>query len=165
MGAYSLVMETYVPFSHFVSCIVCNNRNSIGSLNVVLVLSGAEVVVADSPVGRLGLTVCYDLRFPELYQRLRFTENCEVRFETLNLSRCFRCAVSIRSHGTCKSVASMVLWALTCDVVRFCWCHRLLQRPQERLTGSFFFELVLLRRNVMYDQSIHSSLFHSALFL
>jgi predicted amidohydrolase len=32
---------------------------------------GAEVVVADTPVGRLGLTVCYDLRFPELYGALR----------------------------------------------------------------------------------------------
>lgn len=41
--------------------------------------SGTEVVMAESPAGRLGLTVCYDLRFPELYQRLRFTENCEVR--------------------------------------------------------------------------------------
>lgn len=32
---------------------------------------GSQVVVADTPVGRLGLTVCYDLRFPELYSRLR----------------------------------------------------------------------------------------------
>lgn len=32
---------------------------------------GAHVVVADTPVGRLGLTVCYDLRFPELYGALR----------------------------------------------------------------------------------------------
>lgn len=32
---------------------------------------GAQVVVADTPVGRLGMTVCYDLRFPELYSRLR----------------------------------------------------------------------------------------------
>ncbi|MBB2495487.1 carbon-nitrogen hydrolase family protein [Aquipseudomonas ullengensis] len=32
---------------------------------------GGQVVVADTPVGRLGLTVCYDLRFPELYSRLR----------------------------------------------------------------------------------------------
>ena len=32
---------------------------------------GAHVVVADTPVGRLGLTVCYDLRFPELYSALR----------------------------------------------------------------------------------------------
>jgi predicted amidohydrolase len=38
--------------------------------------AGTEVVAADSPAGRLGLTVCYDLRFPELYQRLRFSENC-----------------------------------------------------------------------------------------
>ena len=32
---------------------------------------GSQVVVADTPVGRLGLTVCYDLRFPELYSALR----------------------------------------------------------------------------------------------
>ncbi|CRM24247.1 MULTISPECIES: carbon-nitrogen hydrolase family protein [Pseudomonas] len=32
---------------------------------------GSNVVVADTPVGRLGLTVCYDLRFPELYSELR----------------------------------------------------------------------------------------------
>ncbi len=33
--------------------------------------AGAQVVVADTPVGRLGLSVCYDLRFPELYSHLR----------------------------------------------------------------------------------------------
>ncbi|MEA1607826.1 carbon-nitrogen hydrolase family protein [Pseudomonas spirodelae] len=32
---------------------------------------GNQVVVADTPFGRLGLTVCYDLRFPELYSALR----------------------------------------------------------------------------------------------
>ncbi|WP_282344406.1 carbon-nitrogen hydrolase family protein [Pseudomonas sp. PS02288] len=32
---------------------------------------GGQLVVADTPVGRLGLSVCYDLRFPELYTRLR----------------------------------------------------------------------------------------------
>jgi predicted amidohydrolase len=34
------------------------------------VVPGTEVVVAETPLGRLGLTVCYDLRFPELYRRL-----------------------------------------------------------------------------------------------
>ncbi|WP_070884347.1 carbon-nitrogen hydrolase family protein [Pseudomonas argentinensis] len=32
---------------------------------------GQQLVVADTPVGRLGLTVCYDLRFPEFYGALR----------------------------------------------------------------------------------------------
>lgn len=32
---------------------------------------GARLVLADTPVGRLGLTVCYDLRFPALYSALR----------------------------------------------------------------------------------------------
>ncbi|MCO5585793.1 hypothetical protein L7F22_039729 [Adiantum nelumboides] len=40
--------------------------------------AGSEMVVANTPVGQLGLTVCYDLRFPELYQRLRFEKNAEV---------------------------------------------------------------------------------------
>ncbi len=32
---------------------------------------GAETVVAATPLGRLGLSICYDLRFGELYRRLR----------------------------------------------------------------------------------------------
>lgn len=31
---------------------------------------GGAVVTADTPLGRFGLSVCYDLRFPELYRRL-----------------------------------------------------------------------------------------------
>jgi predicted amidohydrolase len=31
---------------------------------------GDAVVTADTPLGTLGLSVCYDLRFPELYRRL-----------------------------------------------------------------------------------------------
>ncbi len=33
------------------------------------VAPGTEVVVAESPLGKVGLSVCYDLRFPELYRR------------------------------------------------------------------------------------------------
>lgn len=32
--------------------------------------AGSEPVVAEAPFGALGLSVCYDLRFPELYRRL-----------------------------------------------------------------------------------------------
>ncbi len=31
---------------------------------------GDEVVGVDTPAGRVGLSICYDLRFPELYRRL-----------------------------------------------------------------------------------------------
>jgi predicted amidohydrolase len=34
------------------------------------VAPGREPVVVDTPVGRLGLSVCYDVRFPELFRRL-----------------------------------------------------------------------------------------------
>jgi nitrilase len=33
-------------------------------------LAGTDTVVLDTPFGRLGLAVCYDLRFPELFRRL-----------------------------------------------------------------------------------------------
>ena len=32
---------------------------------------GKDVVVVDSPFGRLGLSICYDLRFPELYRAMK----------------------------------------------------------------------------------------------
>ena len=34
------------------------------------IVPGRETVVADTPLGRIGMTVCYDLRFPELYRAL-----------------------------------------------------------------------------------------------
>jgi len=34
------------------------------------VLPGTEIVLAETAVGRVGLSVCYDLRFPELYREL-----------------------------------------------------------------------------------------------
>jgi deaminated glutathione amidase len=34
------------------------------------VAPGRELVLADTPVGKLGMSVCYDMRFPELYREL-----------------------------------------------------------------------------------------------
>jgi nitrilase len=38
---------------------------------------GAKPVLVETPAGRLGLTVCYDLRFPELFRRL-VSEGAEI---------------------------------------------------------------------------------------
>jgi predicted amidohydrolase len=40
-------------------------------LESATVAPGGDLVVVDSPLGRVGLSVCYDLRFPTLYERLR----------------------------------------------------------------------------------------------
>ena len=39
-------------------------------LVAVLLVGGDRAVVAPSPLGGIGMSVCYDLRFPALYQRL-----------------------------------------------------------------------------------------------
>ncbi|KAL4458854.1 hypothetical protein ABPG75_013719 [Micractinium tetrahymenae] len=40
--------------------------------------AGDRLAACDSPAGRLGLSVCYDLRFPEVYQRLAFDYGAQV---------------------------------------------------------------------------------------
>lgn len=40
--------------------------------------AGEDLSVCPSPAGRLGLSVCYDLRFPYLYQKLRYDMGAEV---------------------------------------------------------------------------------------
>jgi hypothetical protein len=63
---------------------------------------GSGVVVADTPVGKLGLTVCYDLRFPGAVQRIARCR-CGVDYRTIGLycgdRRCaLGCADSRAGH-------------------------------------------------------------------
>jgi len=37
-------------------------------------LPGEEIVALETPIGKIGLTTCYDVRFPELYRKLREQE-------------------------------------------------------------------------------------------
>ena len=39
---------------------------------------GGDVVVAETPMARLGLSICYDVRFPELYRQLASRGGAEV---------------------------------------------------------------------------------------
>lgn len=39
---------------------------------------GTGLVACKSPAGRLGLSICYDLRFPEVYQRLTYDLGAEI---------------------------------------------------------------------------------------
>lgn len=54
--------------------------------------SGERVVVADTPCGRLGLAVCYDLRFPELFRSM-----VDAGVEMVSLPAAFT-AVTGRAH-------------------------------------------------------------------
>lgn len=39
---------------------------------------GDEIVVADTPLARIGLSVCYDLRFPEMYREMAVRRGAQV---------------------------------------------------------------------------------------
>lgn len=41
-------------------------------------LCAVQLVACDSPAGKLGVTVCYDLRFPEMYQLLAWHLNAQI---------------------------------------------------------------------------------------
>jgi deaminated glutathione amidase len=43
---------------------------------------GSDVVSADTPMARLGLSICYDVRFPELYRELAAVRGAEVLMVT-----------------------------------------------------------------------------------
>lgn len=53
---------------------------------------GEELLVIDSPFGRLGIAICYDLRFPELFRRL-----LDQRMELLVLPAAFT-AITGKAH-------------------------------------------------------------------
>jgi predicted amidohydrolase len=40
--------------------------------------AGRELVTVDTPLGKLGLSICYDLRFPELYRALTLQHGAEI---------------------------------------------------------------------------------------
>lgn len=60
--------------NHLFDVMVSSDENYFESLSAK---PGTQPVVIDTPFGRLGLSVCYDLRFPELY-RLMLQDGMEI---------------------------------------------------------------------------------------
>ncbi|THG19358.1 hypothetical protein TEA_004035 [Camellia sinensis var. sinensis] len=58
--------------------LISKNWLFINFLCLIIVSLGKDIVAADSPLGRVGLTVCYDMRFPGLYEQLRFNHEAQV---------------------------------------------------------------------------------------
>ncbi len=40
--------------------------------------AGSEIMAVDTSIGRVGLSICYDLRFPELYRKLTLEQGAEI---------------------------------------------------------------------------------------
>ena len=83
----SIPMEASVPYKVRNTCLVYDKEGrqvarydkmhlfnlALGSENFSeerTIEAGDKVVVVDSPYGRIGLSICYDLRFPELYRAM-----------------------------------------------------------------------------------------------
>nr|VZI15546.1 unnamed protein product [Spirometra erinaceieuropaei] len=70
----------------------------------------APVVVRNTPVGTIGLAICYDLRFPELATALRYQGDANVAFSTNACSSCgLRILVKFLSFLTSMHVHIHVL--------------------------------------------------------
>lgn len=65
------------PLTHSLCCHLCCCATVGGAVTCDVGVS-VQLVVCDSPAGRLGLTVCYDLRFPEVYQTLTWAMGAKV---------------------------------------------------------------------------------------
>lgn len=103
--------------------------------HILVMFSGKDIVAVDSPIGRLGLSVCYDLRFPELYQLLRFQHGAQV----LNDSFAFLPKICCLGSKT----------FLSCALSRYYWCLQHSLKWLVKHTGRFFFVLVQSRINAM----------------
>ncbi len=85
----TIPLQSDEPGKVFCSCLLTNSQGEVVSrydkihlFDVTIessnesytesetISSGREIVVVDTPFGRLGLAVCYDLRFPELFRAM-----------------------------------------------------------------------------------------------
>ncbi len=84
----SVPLETSSPDKVLNSCLVYDERGKLAARydkihlfgfemgkeryqEALTIEPGREVVTVDTPFGRLGLSICYDLRFPELYRAMK----------------------------------------------------------------------------------------------
>jgi len=101
-----------------------------------LFVPGRRAVVAETPWGRMGLSICYDLRFPQLYRRLgqagarvifvpaAFTERTgELHWHTLLRARAIETGAFIVAPAQCGKFAGD----------RGCFGHSLIVDPWGRI--------------------------------
>ena len=72
--------------------------------------AGKDVTVFDTPFGRVGVGICYDIRFPELTMLMR-AEGCDM--VVVRISTCARTRVQYKET---------VLWWRCCHVCTVCVC-------------------------------------------
>jgi predicted amidohydrolase len=63
-----------------------------------------QLVACDSPAGRLGVTVCYDLRFPEVYQALTWQMGAQVLLVPSAFTKVTGEVVCVRSSSKAQQI-------------------------------------------------------------
>ena len=134
---------------------------------------GKKVVVIDTPFGRIGLSVCYDLRFPELYRAMgevdlilvpsAFTETTgKAHWETLIRARAIENLAYVLApaqggyhlNGRETHGDSMIVdpWGVVLDIYNVCAsvCRRCGIAPSEanRQPGSVYFKSLFILRKL-----------------
>lgn len=113
------------PFIHpsFLLCLHCPWGACLSAQ-----LYASQFVVCDSPAGRLGLTVCYDLRFPEVYQTLTWTMGAKV----LLVPSAFTKVTGLEKGG----LAGFLTWLLLCKHMDGIWREHMGRRMSIQLPAA-----------------------------
>lgn len=76
-----------------------------GMLTAQQVCCTLQLVTCNSPAGKLGVTVCYDLRFPEMYQLLAWHMGAQILLVpsafTVATGKCCSCCLAQQNKHIC----------------------------------------------------------------
>lgn len=100
--------------------------------------AGSDVVAVDTPMGRFGLTVCYDLRFPELYRELFLRDvdfvTAPSAFTTITGEEHFKLLMRARAvENCCFTIAACQ--GGSHDSGRETWGHSMVCNPWGEVVG------------------------------
>ena len=113
-----------------------NIPGSVVSQESKVIIPGKEIVLADTPHGKWGITICYDLRFPELYRKLTL-QGTELIFVTSAFS-----LHTGKDHWEpllrARAIENQVYCGPQSDRLSFCRIHHIWELNDHRSLGKCY---------------------------